>query len=88
MGHRAIFQGTSRSKLPKFAQIVLEKKHIFMHKKKSMRQNFEIKYKKIGFIVYFKKIERKHKVTELVFLLQVKNENFPICPIRIWYYKS
>ena len=50
------------------------KKHIFVHTKTSMRQNFEIKQEKIGSKIYFKKIKKKKKI----FLHKVKKENFPI----------
>ena len=79
MGQRAIFQGVVENCLNLVSLFM--KKHISVHKKISMRQNFEINCEKKGFIICFKKIKRKHGVTELVFFLQVKIKKFSISPV-------
>ena len=61
-------------------QIVYEKP-LFVNEKKSIRQNSEIKYKKIDFIICFKEIKRKIGFTNLVFLLQI---NFSLALLYIF----
>ena len=62
------------------------KKPICVHKKNSMRQNFEINCEKKGCIACFKKIKEKKGATKLVLLLQVKlNKKSLLFQCNIFY---
>lgn len=67
-GLRAIFKQQVVQNNRNFHSVFI-KKHIFEHKKKSMKWSFEKKYQKIGLKICFKKTKRKYVVHELVFLL-------------------
>lgn len=45
-----------------FCKDLFTQKHFFVNKKESIKQHFEIKNEKRGFVIYFKKLKRKTNV--------------------------